>query len=1338
MGALSDLASILFSPIKALFDWMTPDIPEQQTGTLTTKASSDDPLKVVYGRRMIAGTIVFMNTNDADNDDVKNDLLHLVIAWSEPVTEIEQIWLGDYEITDSRYDDKDGRRWAYANNFIDGMTGYNDPLLRQAGWDPIYKKHVLQGTACSYIRLEWSIDDDAPFTGIPNIKAVVKGAKVKNLAANSNNKQYSTNPAECLYDYLTHPRYGKGENPANIDIASFSRGARICNTQVPVSQGSSDKKFLFTTNIALDTAGTRVLDNVNALLKTMRATLPVIDGKLTLVIEQDDAPVNAPILQNMIRGALKHKESGVSKRFNSVIVEFADADQKWSTQQAIYPEPDSDLAKQWLSEDNNQVLDTRFKVNAITDYYEARQMARVIAMLSRESYTLEIEVCPRAIQYTHGDVIPVHHEKLGLAGKPFRLMHIEMLNDGWFKLRLREHQPYIYNWLNGNVRPPIPDTILPDPRKVQPVENFTIHTQDDGKILIKWQSPHTQFDIQIHKGERHLSSHSSTLPQFLISTLSSGSYEIDVRARSALGYNSAWAKISFEVTRPTKPTITTLSKTHDTITLSASVNNAGIGTQFEWQFAGEGTQKKVIGAQLTMAGLLPATEYSGQCRTINVTGKSQWQTFNIKTKALSASERVTGLVFELSQSPTWLSLGDTWHPATLEQKCAVVLNDAKSQTQLARRSFNVNLDSENGLLNAQLNDDATNDSGEPLLITFDGQGTPNLTATATHGLLVQRQQFSVTGVNLQDIKDIKADINEMDALAESVLEQALDSENVFDADLKSTLHLEQKTDNTNAVIVEVAAAQAKENEAIATKITKLTSTVDENHSEIETYFITKVDANKAISQAKTVLESKVNDNRAYLDQTFYTKTSTDEAISAANTRLETGMGERIGAVNDALSVVKSDVEGNNSALNTLTLRANSIAGSVWAVNNRVDTAQTDANNNSRAISALNLRAENIEQGVNANASQISDVKTTAEGAATATQNLATRVRNSEDQISSAYLTLQSHAGTLNELGARAELGVDENGTVTGMTITPGKIRFKSGAFELLDDYQNRVVYFDPSTRRYVFQGVIKATSAAFSNTVQFYAGAKFKNSGYGQVTVNSSSIQFYDRTLTLTASLSINGSAKFISVSSDSLFSKKVVTEHLGLNSTRIAAQIKSTTSTGIDVSGVGWAVYARKGEIGPHTSAHETLLPKELTPAAGDILCDDELMHIADISNAICTAKLSSSPMDVTARGIFTRRRTLTDEQPAGLKGFEEWEQLAYLYDIASINAGGEGAMNVCGEGGNLQTGDLICSSSMLGKGMRQPTQSEERYTVAQVRHNVTFDSPDQVKQVAVIYKRG
>ena len=71
-------------------------------------------------------------------------------------------------------------------------------------------------------------------------------------------------------------------------------------------------------------------------------------------------------------------------------------------------------------------------------------------------------------------------------------------------------------------------------------------------------------------------------------------------------------------------------------------------------------------------------------------------------------------------------------------------------------------------------------------------------------------------------------------------------------------------------------------------------------------------------------------------------------------------------------------------------------------------------------------------------------------------------------------------------------------------------------------------------------------------------------------------------------------------------------------------------------------------------------------------------------------------------------------------------------------INALGEGAVNVCGENGDIAPGDLIVTSNTPGKGMKQADDIVRGYTVAKAREAVTFASASEVKLVACIYLCG
>lgn len=79
--------------------------------------------------------------------------------------------------------------------------------------------------------------------------------------------------------------------------------------------------------------------------------------------------------------------------------------------------------------------------------------------------------------------------------------------------------------------------------------------------------------------------------------------------------------------------------------------------------------------------------------------------------------------------------------------------------------------------------------------------------------------------------------------------------------------------------------------------------------------------------------------------------------------------------------------------------------------------------------------------------------------------------------------------------------------------------------------------------------------------------------------------------------------------------------------------------------------------------------------------------------------------------------------------------------FDLVSVNSVGEGRINVCGRGGDItggKDGDLIVSSDMPGKGMKQSDDVVRGNSVARARESVTFDHPDQVRQIACIYLCG
>lgn len=173
---------------------------------------------------------------------------------------------------------------------------------------------------------------------------------------------------------------------------------------------------------------------------------------------------------------------------------------------------------------------------------------------------------------------------------------------------------------------------------------------------------------------------------------------------------------------------------------------------------------------------------------------------------------------------------------------------------------------------------------------------------------------------------------------------------------------------------------------------------------------------------------------------------------------------------------------------------------------------------------------------------------------------------------------------------------------------------------------------------------------------------------------------------------------------------------------------------------------YAVDG-VGPFTGVHDGLTDQN--PGVGDIMVDHEILIRESVSSSVASFRLSSQPNQRGAIGVCAE---IFDEPPSGWKPEESpvAEGPAPVNPVVppgmrvvDVNALGEGLINVCGENGNFDVGDLIVTSSMPGKGMVQMKDGQKddvvrSYTVAKVRENVTFSSPTEVKMVACIYLCG
>jgi hypothetical protein len=204
-----------------------------------------------------------------------------------------------------------------------------------------------------------------------------------------------------------------------------------------------------------------------------------------------------------------------------------------------------------------------------------------------------------------------------------------------------------------------------------------------------------------------------------------------------------------------------------------------------------------------------------------------------------------------------------------------------------------------------------------------------------------------------------------------------------------------------------------------------------------------------------------------------------------------------------------------------------------------------------------------------------------------------------------------------------------------------------------------------------------------------------------------------------------------------------------------------STDVRGIVVGGPTNGLYvlgAGVSTVGftPFTGMHVCLKPNTVALQPGDICVDTSIYLKPNVNDTLSFVDVSDSPEMKGAIGVYTNMSEATTPNYMEIKVKKpylehgviqheviteldpQYETLLEENTLVLVNGVGEGLINVCGENGNIQSGDLIVTSSIPGKGMKQNDNIVRSITVARSREDVTFSSLAEVKQIACIYLAG
>lgn len=160
-------------------------------------------------------------------------------------------------------------------------------------------------------------------------------------------------------------------------------------------------------------------------------------------------------------------------------------------------------------------------------------------------------------------------------------------------------------------------------------------------------------------------------------------------------------------------------------------------------------------------------------------------------------------------------------------------------------------------------------------------------------------------------------------------------------------------------------------------------------------------------------------------------------------------------------------------------------------------------------------------------------------------------------------------------------------------------------------------------------------------------------------------------------------------------------------------------------------------------TGQHRCALVPSETPRVGSVLVSigkyipleaaQPPLQVDDAVPIVCT---SSSPRDKRAFGVLSSIEEPSDRNRRVQVGSISFvrEKSDYV-KRAVVNGCGEGGILVCGENGNIENGDFLCTSSTPGVAMRQSEEYQCNFTCAKATAAQTFDKQSSPAMIGCIY---
>ncbi|WP_141021798.1 phage attachment tail tip protein J, partial [Escherichia coli] len=214
---------------------------------------------------------------------------------------------------------------------------------------------------------------------------------------------YSNNPAWCLWDMLTHPRYGMGKRlgAADVDKWALYAIAQYCDQTVPDGFGGTEPRMTFNAYLSQQRKAWDVLSDFCSAMRCM----PVWSGQTLTFVQDRPSDVvwpytNCDVVVDDNGVGFRYSFSALKDRHTAVEVNYTDPQNGWQTSTELVEDPEAILRY-----GRNLLKMDAFGCTSRGQAHRAGLWVIKTGLL--ETQTVDFTLGSQGLRHTPGDIIEI-------------------------------------------------------------------------------------------------------------------------------------------------------------------------------------------------------------------------------------------------------------------------------------------------------------------------------------------------------------------------------------------------------------------------------------------------------------------------------------------------------------------------------------------------------------------------------------------------------------------------------------------------------------------------------------------------------------------------------------------------------------------------------------------------------------------------------------------------------------------------------------------------------------------------------------------------------------------